>query len=264
MEGGQIISGDVCWEQWLQSPPGRYLLEWEQAQFDLVVADLFCYVALQCGLPQLESLRANRMSSKLLACIDDCGLGAGSRVRLAGFDELPFDSQSIDLIVLPHVLEYTNDPHRTLREVERVLRPEGRLIMTGFNPVSLWGARQLVSFGPMRAFLPQGEGLIGYPRLRDWLKLLGFELERARYGCFRPPYRSQRWLDRTGFMERAGDRWWPICGAVYLVSAVKRVQSMRLVGKLWRTRTKGARLGAPAAQRASSQISQQVKADPLE
>ncbi|MEK9777100.1 MAG: SAM-dependent methyltransferase, partial [Quisquiliibacterium sp.] len=119
--------------------------------------------------------------------------------------------------------------------VERVLRPEGRLIISGLNPVSLWGLRQFLARGPIPAFVPDRHGQIGLPRLRDWLKLLGFEVERGRYGCFRPPCMTQRWLDRTSFIEGAGDRWWPICGAVYMLSAVKRVQGMRLVGRLWKS-----------------------------
>ncbi|MCQ4062135.1 class I SAM-dependent methyltransferase, partial [Klebsiella pneumoniae] len=59
----------------------------------------------------------------------------------AEFEELPFESQSLDMIVLPHVLEFSEDPHQLLREVERVLMPEGRVVITGFNPMSLWGLR---------------------------------------------------------------------------------------------------------------------------
>lgn len=243
MESEPIISATSSWSEWFCSPPGRYLLQWEQEQFDVVVADLFGYLALQCGTPQLDCLRANRMTSKICALLDDDNApivdaqeaGVRSAVRLAAFEELPFESQSIDLMVLPHVLESCADPHQALREVERVLRPEGRLIITGLNPVSLWGVRQFFARGPIPAFVPDRAAQLGLPRLRDWLKLLGFELERGRYGCFRPPCTSQRWLDRTRFMESAGDRWWPICGAVYMLSAVKRVQGMRLVGKLWKS-----------------------------
>ena len=52
---------------WLQSPPGRYLLQWEQARVDQAVADLFGFHALQLGLPQLDALRANRMPHRWVA-----------------------------------------------------------------------------------------------------------------------------------------------------------------------------------------------------
>ena len=258
MGSERIIGGNAGWRDWLASPPGRYVLEWEQEQFDAAVADVFGFYALQCGLPQLDCLRANRMPSRVHArFLDDVADqhdtpdASVTTVRLAHFEELPFDAQSLDLVVLPHVLEFAQDPHQVLREVERVLRPEGRLIVSGMNPVSLWGARQMVLRGLGRPFLPRQGAFIGSPRLRDWLRLLGFELDRGRYGCYRPPCRTQRWLDRTAFLERLGDRWWPICGAIYMVCAVKRVRGMRLIGPAWRNTVPArARVGA-ATQRAA-------------
>lgn len=257
------------WVDWLESPPGQYLLQWEQRQYDVEVADVFGYFALQCGLPLLDCLRANRMPNRILAqglrdtdiaLGTDTGWGraavegtesrpAVGAVRVARFEELPFDTQSLDLVVLPHVLEFADDPHQVLREVERVLRPEGRVIVSALNPVSLWGAHQATISRVRTGFLPREGRFIGLPRLRDWLKLLGFELDRGRYGCYRPPCRTQRWLDRTAFMEKAGDRWWPICGASYLVAAVKRVRGMRLVGKAWAKPAVAAAPAATASQR---------------
>jgi SAM-dependent methyltransferase len=232
-----------AWRTWLQSPAGRYALEWEQRQYDAVVADIFGYHALQCGLPELDALRENRIQHRFLALqADDVAVGAFD-LWLDHYEALPFESQSLDLVVLPHVLEFADHPHEVLREVDRVLRPEGRLVVSGINPASLWGARHLVGRALGRPWLPEHDQPLGLPRLRDWLKLLGFEHERGRFGCYRPPFRSERWLARSRFMESAGDRWWPICGAVYLVCAVKRVRAMRLVGPALRRN----RLRRPAA-----------------
>ncbi|OJX05337.1 MAG: hypothetical protein BGO72_13285 [Burkholderiales bacterium 70-64] len=224
------------WRAWLASPAGRYVLAWEQAQFDAAVADVFGFHAMQCGLAEIDALRDNRMPHRIHAC-EPCDLLPQNAAHLVldHFEELPIGSQTLDLVVLPHVLEFASDPHQVLREVDRVLRPEGRVIISGFNPVSLWGARQGLGRAIGRPAFPPVEGqFIGLPRLRDWFKLLSFEAERGRYGCYRPPCRTQRWLDRTRFMESAGDRWWPICGALYFVSAIKRVRGMRLIGPAWR------------------------------
>jgi SAM-dependent methyltransferase len=241
------------WHRWLASPTGRYVLDWEQAQFDVAVSDVFGYHALQCGESAIDALRANRMPHRVRAVLgrEPLPSGEGSVLRVDHFEELPFDAQSLDLVVLPHVLEFAHDPHQVLREVDRVLRPEGRLIVSGFNPVSLWGARQLAPKALLRPFLPRDEHMIAVPRLRDWCKLLGFETDRARYGCYRPPCGTQLWLDRTRFMERAGDRWWPICGAVYMVSAIKRVRGMRLIGPAWKRPATSRGLAMPTAQRAA-------------
>ncbi|MEZ5649002.1 MAG: methyltransferase domain-containing protein [Burkholderiaceae bacterium] len=237
------------WRDWLASPIGRYVLDWEQEQLDRMVADVFGYVALQCGMRELLSLRQNRALSRLTVTRSDDAAHYGADHRrpdlvIDTYEELPFTSDSIDLVVLPHVLEFADDPHQVLREVARVLRPEGRLIMTGFNPVSLWGLAQMLARLQGRSLMPAQGHFIALPRLRDWLKLLSFEAERGGYGCYRPPVRSARWLERTAFMEPAGDRWWPILGAVYALAAVKRVRGMRIIGPVWRQR--GRRGRAPA------------------
>jgi len=264
----QIIEIDP----WLESPAGRYVLSWEQAQLDHVVSDVFGFHAVQLGWPLVQALRCNRMPHRWLLTdrhhadpvapvlpIMAAGEPAEPVVQavplsvLAEYEALPFPSNSLDLVVLPHTLELAEDPHQTLREVERVLMPEGRVIVTGFNPASLWGLQlrreqlgkrlgwrggDTLSSLPV---LPEDAELLGWRRLRDWLRLLGFEVEGGSYGCYRPPLRSQTWLDRWDWTETAGRRWWPVLGGMYLMVATKRVRGMRLVGKLKRARP------APAA-----------------
>ncbi|MEP7280602.1 MAG: methyltransferase domain-containing protein [Rubrivivax sp.] len=246
---------------WLQTPPGRYLLGWEQDRVDHGVADAFGFHALQLGLPELEGLRANRMPHRwvasdslvLPAALAPAPAAEGLSTSQLGrvpvqlhceFDALPFAASSLDLVLMPHALELARDPHLTLREVERVLVPEGRLLITGFNPASLWALRQRAGHvGRAGALvLPRAGEFIGYWRLRDWLRLLGFEVETGRFGCYRPPCRSERWLQRFRWMDPLGDRWWPVLGASYYLSAVKRVRGMRLVGLARR----GKRLVRPA------------------
>ena len=230
---------------WFQTPPGRYLLDWERAQFDQAVADIFGYHALQLGLPDLDALQTNRMPHRWLA-LDSTGLTAAApQERLAlktDFAALPFPASSLDLVVLPHSLELNPDPHATLREVERVLVPEGRVVICGFNPASLWGLRQRrahlcrrLGFGEL--FMPDAGEFIGYWRLRDWLRLLSFEVESGRFGCYRPAVRTDTWLRRFEGMDRAGERWWPIFGAVYFIVAVKRVRGMTLLSPAWKPAT---------------------------
>jgi SAM-dependent methyltransferase len=153
------------------------------------------------------------------------------------FEALPFPENSLDLLVLPHSLELSQDPHATLREAERVLVPEGRLIVCCFNPLSLWGLKQKRSHLYKRLnlgdlYLPEAGEFISYRRLRDWLKLLNFELESSQFGCFRPAVRSQAMLQRFAWMDKLGANYWPILGAVYVVSAVKRVHGMRMISPI--------------------------------
>jgi SAM-dependent methyltransferase len=233
--------------EFLRSPPGRYVLAWEQKHLDAAVADIFGYHALQLGLPEIDALRENRMplrfcaSDRLLAAASgaDQGENVGTHCRVTvinRFEELPFATNSIDLVVMPHILEFAEEPHQVLREVDRVLVPEGQIVLTGFNPASLWGARQLLSRLGMAPYLPREGQFISLPRIKDWLKLLSFEVNRGRFGCYAPWARSEKWLGRWAFMEKAGDRWWPVLGSIYLVTAIKRVRGMRLVGPAWKRR----------------------------
>jgi len=242
-------------------------VQWEQRCIDHAVADVFGFHAVQLGMPQIDGLRANRMPHRWVASdsmvltepvelppVDDSLPTLAPHETLGlhcDFDALPFPSQSLDLVVLPHTLELARDPHQTLREVERVLVPEGRVVISGFNPASLWGLRQQlgqlrrrVGLGG-RVFMPTEGEFIAYWRLRDWLQLLSLELESGRFGCWRPPLANQRWLESWSWIDRAGERWWPVFGAVYFLVAVKRVRGMRLVG-LARSPRANSKAAAPA------------------
>jgi len=221
---------------WFQSAPGRYVRDWEQTQIDAMVADVFGYYAWQIGLAELDLLRANRIPFKAYADVQapvQALRGRWQGCVRADPGALPFESQSVDLLVLPHVLESSSEPHQVLREVERVLVPEGRVVISGFNPWSLWGLRGgLPGFDPWLPHPPSAQ--VSVARLKDWFKLLSLDIDRGRFGCYAPPCGSEAWLKRWQFMEKAGDRWWAVLGAVYVVSAVKRVPGMRLVGPAWK------------------------------
>jgi SAM-dependent methyltransferase len=221
--------------EWLQTPLGQYLLARERAYIDKTVSDIFGYNALQIGLPQFNLLQANRMP--LRATVDRC---TAAQLRADGA-ELPVTSASIDLVLLPHVLEFSDNPHQILREVERVLVPDGHIVITCFNPMSLWGMRH--TFAEHDAYPWRGR-FIHMLRLKDWLALLGFEMAGGAMGCYVPPCTSQKWIDRFKFMDAAGDRWWPFSGAVTFLHAIKRVRGMRVITPRWTQRARSKQLAA--------------------
>jgi SAM-dependent methyltransferase len=163
--------------------------------------------------------------------------------------DLPFANESIDLIVLPHVLEFASDPHQILREVDRVLRPEGRLVISGFNPASLWGARQYLSRLIGNPYLPRDGQFISLIRVKDWLQLLNYSLDRGHFGCYKLPLQGEASMGRMDYLEPMGNRWWPIFGAVFLVSAIKRQKGIRLIGQVQPLRVPAIAQLAPAAER---------------
>lgn len=220
---------------WLNTAQGRAVLSREQDYFDRTVSDIFGFNALQVGWCGQDFLRASRMPLRTRA-----GDESAATLRLCA-DELPLASESIDLVILPHVLEFAAQPHQILREVERVLIAEGSVLISGFNPYSLWGVRR--ALGARQNYPWTGE-FIAQRRLKDWLALLGFVLVSGRYAVHAPPFSLSRTLARCQFMDTAGERWRTVSGGVYFLHAIKRVPGMRLIQPQWNK--KGLRRFVPA------------------
>jgi SAM-dependent methyltransferase len=236
--------------QWLATARGQYLLAWEQRCVDQVVTDIFGFNAVQVGLCEQDFLRANRMPHRI-----HCSVGCEQQPGRGGVymfpEELPFASQSLDLIVLPHALEFASHPHQVLREAERVLVPEGNLVIAGFNPLSMWGFRRWVA-GNLGEMPWMGQYL-SISRLKDWLSLLGFETRFSSFGCYAPPVSSEIWLRRWSFLDSMGKHWWPIVGGTYLLQAVKRVQGMRLITPKWREQKARKKAMVPVTQKSGDE-----------
>lgn len=257
MNNSAADSRIIALERWLDSPAGAYVTAWEQACLNALTVDVFGFHALQIGTPQINALAANRMPHQWLAATRSIG-GSGlvspasRRVAVAvDYAELPFATASMDLVVLPHVLEFAEEPHQVLREVERILIPEGHLIICGFNPASLWGLRQAGRRVGGSPYLPASSDLISLPRLKDWLKLLnlGAAAPSSHFGCYAPACHSTHWLERFSMLETAGRRWWPYLGAVYIVHAIKRVKGMHIIGPGWNKKASKRPAAVPAANR---------------
>ncbi|MEQ1600765.1 MAG: methyltransferase domain-containing protein [Methylophilaceae bacterium] len=206
-------------QQWLATTIGAYLLEHEQVLFDEAVSDVFGFNALQIGMLEMDLLRNSRMP---FSCTAD---GHAGEVHCE-VSQLPFLCNSIDLLLLPHALDFTHDPHQALREAERVLVPEGHLMLTGFNPISLWGLTRL---GCKHDCFPWNANFIPLLRIKDWLALLGFDMVVVHMACYVPPLDNLTWLDKLKFLDKSGDRWWPMMGGVYFLVAKKKVPGMRII-----------------------------------
>ena len=211
---------------WFQSPLGAYLLAREQTWLDQVAPDIFGFHAIQLGLPKLDLLRESRIVHRVTVSPE---AATGLNHVQAHFHELPFDSQSIDLCLMPHVLEFSENAHEVLREIDRVLRPEGRVLLLGFNPWSLFGTRKLWT---SQGYPWQGQ-FVSLVRIKDWLQLLGLEPASGRLACYIPPCESEKWQRRFNFMEPTGDRWWGVAGGVYMLEAIKKVRGIRLIAPAW-------------------------------
>jgi SAM-dependent methyltransferase len=212
-------TADSAVEDWFSGPLGTRVLREEAALATLALDTVFGFELLQVGAwgPARHLLKGARTQHTTLLAPD-----MSSGVTLcAPLDSLPFRSDSIDAILLPHTLEVVEDPYAVLREAERVLTGEGCLMICGFNPFSGWGARRVFGqyFG-RRAFPPDTRRMLSERRLRDWVALLGFDVDSVHgYLGFLP---------LTGGASETHPRRALTAGA-YLLKARKRVSTLTLV-----------------------------------
>ena len=156
---------------------------------------------------------------------------AGNSVDVIGVAEwLPFAANSIDLLILPHVLEFCEEPHDVLREVSQCIVSEGIVVIAGLNPNSMLGLKNKV---PGMKFPSEGETkMYSVLRVRDWMSLLGFDAIAGSYGFHRPPFEQASKLARFEKFEIAGARWWPGLGSVYVLVFRKKDLGVRMQGRV--------------------------------
>jgi len=236
-------------QEWLQYPPGEILLEQEQCCLEQVFPQLFGYYLVQLGGGgfEFDLSSISHFRSQVVVDISAQAHPLASLVQ-AEPASLPVLSDSIDAVLMPHTLDFAADPHQVLREVERVLMPEGRVVILGFNPLSLWGIWRL--FNRSSGTIPWQSQFLGLRRIHDWLSLLGFDVEKSRHLMFRPPLQGRGMMDRLECMESMGRRFWPLLSSVYVVQAVKRVSTATIIKPAWKTKASllGGRIAEPTTR----------------
>jgi len=244
---------------WFNTAIGRCVLREEQRRAAELVPAIYYPSALQVGQPAADFLRGVEAGQRFLvidrAHVGDGGDGAlprHPRSPLSGGGDgnvgdggntgdggdagdgeerepphriiarpeaLPFTAKAHNLIALPHALEHCAEPRTALREAAQTLAPQGCLVITGFNPLSLWSA--LSPFMRMAGRRARGGVSIRAGQVQDELRALGFDLVGATMLVYRPPLQNAERRDNLMWLEEAGARWWPGLGAVYLIVARK-------------------------------------------
>lgn len=221
-------------EDWYASPLGTELAAREQACLSEMLRDVFGYYLLQVGLNAGfgEAVAASRIRHRILLPPSVCGSALGLQM-VARPEQLPVVSDSVDAVFLPHTLDFASDPRQVLRESERVLIPEGRVLIIGFNALSIWGFWGLVR--RRQGKVPWCGDFLTPFRVADWLSLLGFDIEMQEMTMFRPPWRRALLRDLS-FLDSMGRRFWPLLGGVYAIRAVKRVSTLTPLRPRWKNR----------------------------
>lgn len=221
-------------DDWYGSPLGFEVGARESACLQQMLGDVFGYYLVQVGVTESfrEALTASRIRHRVLIPCQQVGAQPGLGV-VGDPTRLPLASDAVDAVLLPHTLDFVLDPRQVLREVERVLIPEGRVFILGFNALSSWGLVRLLHRrgGPVPWC---GRFLTPY-RVEDWLSLLGFDVEQREHIVFQPPLRRVMGLGSAS-LERLGRHLWPAFGAVYVIRAVKRVSTLTPIRPQWPAR----------------------------
>lgn len=234
---------------WSNSVCGSYISQLEQRLYDEAVVDIFGFNALQMGAEHMDLLAQSRVANryKLMSISQALPQQSSHQTVFCDDDFLPFAEMSVDVLLLPHRLEFSARPHQTLREAARVLMPEGHLLITGFNPMSFWGIKAMrmrLTKKKSAIHYPWSGRFIGLARLKDWLSLLGFEVVSQQLVAFVPPVESVAWHRRLGFFDRLARKYLNAFGGVYFIVAKKRVVGMTPIKPDWKKNAVKSRLVA--------------------
>ncbi len=202
--------------QWLGGPLGELLLAQQRPLLEAELARLFGGYLVHYG-PGVDVPVAAQIQRSVR-------VGAPfSGVEIACEEQAwPLSEHAADVVVLQHGLDFSLSPHGLLREAARSVRPGGHLLIVGINPWSAWGLRHLLARDALRQ-----ARCIAPARVSDWLHLLGFALEKRRFGCYRPPLAANRWQSRLAGLESLGNAWQMPGGGFYLLVARKLVVGLR-------------------------------------
>ncbi len=223
---------------WFMRSPGRELLALENQILAEMLKGQFGHFLLQVGALGHQEVLSSASGVRTKVCVlsVDIGLVSGVKTIVGDPVTLPVSADSVDLVLLPHTLDFSRNPHQILREVERILIPEGRVIIFGFSPWSFWGLWRL--FKRRSKAVPWCGQFISPQRMRDWLCLLGLDIHSCEGLMFRPPLARERVMQQMQMMERIGGRFWPLFSGAYAIQAVKRVSKLTPIKPNWKLRSK--------------------------
>ena len=234
---GPLHAVRANFRNWYGVGLGRRLLDAERAELDSVLCNLFGFHLLQVGAYADEYiLGATRISHRVILDNEAHTLSPelGVMALRGSAAALPIASQSVDVVVLHHSLEFAADPHQVLREIDRVLVPEGHVVIVGFNPWGCWLPWRWVL--RWRQQPPWCGRTLSSVRLKDWLSLLGFNVVYGKNFFFRPPLHRPGIMDRLMLLEILGARLWPVFGAAFILVGRKRVIALTPIKPRWKPR----------------------------
>lgn len=224
------------WNHWLTSFLGKSLLDAEKLALQQLHTGLYGKHAVLLGVSHQHTL--------LESSISPCQYVLGPLVNhdksvhyIEGkFAELPLQSGSVDQVIVPHTLEFVDNPYQLICEACRIVKPEGRIFIMGFNLYSLWGLKKIIlkSEGA-----PWSANFISIATIRKWLMLADFELEKQHMLCYRPPTQQPKLYQRLKWLEWLGSKLCKPFGGVYILQAKAKVVPLTPIRLHWKQEISG-------------------------
>ncbi len=222
------------WDQWLTHQSlGQHLLGEEKDYLTHSLKAHYGKHALLIGTPSQATLLQSTDIPYQMLITPLNGVAVGSRVIGSDLHDLPILAGSMDLVLLPHTHEFIDNPRQLFLEACRIVKPEGLIVICGFNPYSLWGGlKPSASSRPVPPY-----------KIKDWLSLADFVLEEKKTFCFRPPIKQYAWYDRLQWVERAAGFCFPFLGGAYLLLARAKAIPLTPIRMKWKQELAGIPLG---------------------
>ena len=206
---------------------GISFLKIEKKFIDQSIDDVFGFYAVQVGASSYDFLNSNRIKNQFVVDILSSDI-------IAEFHSLPLESDSIDLLVAPHILDYSIYPQESLKEIIRVLKPGGHLVITMFNYYSLFSFFNLLRKNYYKTLSNKNT----ISRIKDWLNLLNIKIVSSKLGFYNLPLENDKLINKFVFLENAFQRWLPFTGSIIMIHGVKTISSINLIKPSWNKKFK--------------------------
>jgi len=230
-------------EFWFQSTLGRSLLANQRTVIDNEIHRLFGFHQAEIGVSHRFPVGNSSSLGHKFYVLPSWEQDLPKNSIISNSGEIALDHDIVDLVILHHTLDFSSDPHQTLREAARILKSSGNLLIIGFNPYSLWGLRRLLS---TRKKAPWNMRFISGRRVEDWLNLLDFKVAGVESHFYGLPVNQQGIINRSAWLNNVLNEKVPL-GAYYTILAQK--QSGARIKALPKWRDKAKVVGLPIANR---------------
>jgi len=231
------------WDLWLTQFLGHSVLEAEKKFLLHSLATYFGKQGLLLGVPHQNELLKASVTAHQIVLTPIISKTRQIKTIESDFDELPISTGRVDLVLLPHTLEYLDNPRQLLSEACRIVKPEGHIVILGFNPISMWGIRKF--FSKKNKGVPWSSNFIRAASIKEWLALADFELVKQNTLLFRPPLKHHGLYRKLNFLEWVGNKCYGYFGGVYVLIAKAKVIPLTPIRLRWKQSLSSMRVTLP-------------------